>query len=87
MPKDSQTYVDLNLWLNGAKEVKQHNELISAVKSLQSFIDPNAYRATYDNVQHAVEHESMVALDSELGRKIKEASDAMTRKLLEESRK
>lgn len=86
LPEDSESYIWLNEWVRGAREVKAHNDTVNQTKSLQSFIDPQAYKATYENTIHAVEKEGIIDPRSELGKKIKEASDAMTRKLLAESR-
>lgn len=74
----------LKQWEEDCKYADFHNDLVGMVKSLQSFIDPRAYQATYENTVHAVKNEQIVGQSSDIAKEIKQAGDAVTRQILEE---
>ena len=88
LPTKGQTYWYLKNSIEQTEETQKHNKAVEMVKSLQSFIDPKAYKETYkleDGETTLADGTTvgMVDADSDMGKAIQETTARMIKSQME----
>lgn len=89
-PTKGNVYWYIKNSIEEVEETQKHNKLVEMVKSLQSFIDPKAYKETYKDEEKGVDRlpdgqrVGTVDVNSDLGRKIQEATQRMIEQQMRE---